>query len=225
MGVIPAVAIPAAVRTVARQLHRCIAAGDRTSSPTKHFVWRMASRQNLHRQMFVFWVAVTSGVVLATLFIYLVERVVADQATLIRGTAVLCAQIIGFGIVRVGRDLILDRWLFKLADETSHREASLKCPSNPSGRSQIPFTRAQLAETFPPRVETSRLLPGHPDGSLIRASEAVRKSATLMSGSARHCCAGDGPTLGNLRHSQRPERSRVLQASGGRCLGLGFLSR
>ncbi|HWS92958.1 MAG TPA: GtrA family protein [Mycobacterium sp.] len=59
----------------------------------KHFVWRITSRQNLHRLILVFWVAVMLGVLLATLFTYLVENVVADQITLIRGTAVLCAQI------------------------------------------------------------------------------------------------------------------------------------
>jgi putative flippase GtrA len=95
----------------------------------KHFVWRMRSHQDLHRQMFVFWVTVMLGVLLATLFTYFVEKVVADQATLLRGMAVLCAQIIGFGIVWVGRYLILDRWLFKLADEPSDREAVGEMPA------------------------------------------------------------------------------------------------
>jgi hypothetical protein len=40
------------------------------------------------------------------------------QTTLVRGTAVLFAQLLGFGIVWVGRFLILDRWLFKLAGDT-----------------------------------------------------------------------------------------------------------
>jgi len=91
----------------------------------KHFVWRVTSRENLHRQMLVFCVVVMLGVSLATLFTYLVETVVVDETTLIRGTAVFCAQILGFGIVWMGRYLILDRWLFKLADRNPEHAATV----------------------------------------------------------------------------------------------------
>jgi putative flippase GtrA len=84
----------------------------------KHFVWRVTSSDNLRSQVLVFWVAVMLGVLLATLFTYLVETVLADQRALVRGTAVLFAQLLGLGIVWVGRFLILDRWLFKLAGDT-----------------------------------------------------------------------------------------------------------
>jgi putative flippase GtrA len=85
----------------------------------KLFVWRIRSRENLRSQVLVFWVAMMLGVALATLFTYLVEAAIAEQATLIRGAAVFLAQLLGFGIVWVGRFLILDRWLFKLAGDTS----------------------------------------------------------------------------------------------------------
>jgi putative flippase GtrA len=84
----------------------------------KHFVWRVTSSDNLRSQVLVFWVAVMLGVLLATLFTYLVETVLADQRALVRGTAVLFAQLLGLGIVWVGRFLIVDRWLFKLAGDT-----------------------------------------------------------------------------------------------------------
>jgi putative flippase GtrA len=84
----------------------------------KHFVWRATSRSNLHSQMLVFWVAVMLGVALATLFTHLVENAMADRTHLVRGAAVLAAQLLGLGIVWVGRFLILDRWLFKLAGDT-----------------------------------------------------------------------------------------------------------
>lgn len=85
----------------------------------KLFVWRIRSRENLRSQVLVFWVAMMLGVALATLFTYLVEAAMANHTTLARGAAVFCAQLLGFGIVWVGRFLILDRWLFKLAGDTS----------------------------------------------------------------------------------------------------------
>jgi hypothetical protein len=78
----------------------------------------MTSGANLRSQALVFWVAVMLGVLLATLFTYLVDTVLADQRALVRGTAVLFAQLLGLGIAWVGRFLILDRWLFKLAGDT-----------------------------------------------------------------------------------------------------------
>jgi putative flippase GtrA len=84
----------------------------------KYFVWRLTSRENLRSQILVFWVAVMLGVALATLFTHLVENAMADRTTLVRGVAVLFAQLAGLGIVWVGRFLILDRWLFKLAGDT-----------------------------------------------------------------------------------------------------------
>jgi putative flippase GtrA len=84
----------------------------------KHFVWRVTSRENLHRQMLVFWVTVMLGVSLATLLTHLIEHATAGQTRLVGGAAVLAAQLMGYGLVWVGRFLILDRWLFKLADDT-----------------------------------------------------------------------------------------------------------
>jgi hypothetical protein len=85
---------------------------------SKHLVWRVTSRENLPGQMLVFWVAVILGVSLSTLFTYLVENEMAGQTRLVCGTAVFVAQLLGYGIVWIGRFLILDRWLFKLAGET-----------------------------------------------------------------------------------------------------------
>jgi putative flippase GtrA len=43
----------------------------------KHFVWRVTSRENLRRQMLVFWVTVMLGVSLATLLTQLVTHAAA----------------------------------------------------------------------------------------------------------------------------------------------------
>ena len=81
----------------------------------KHFVWRVTSHENLRSQVLVFWVTVMLGVALATLFTHLVENAMADRTNLVRGAAVVVAQLLGLGMVWVGKFLILDRWLFKLA--------------------------------------------------------------------------------------------------------------
>lgn len=77
----------------------------------KRFVWRDMSRENLHRQVVVFWAAVMLSVSLATLLTYLVQNAVTGQAVLVRGVAVFCAQMLGLSVVWVGRYLMLDRWL------------------------------------------------------------------------------------------------------------------
>jgi putative flippase GtrA len=87
----------------------------------KLFVWRVTSREKLRSQVLAFWVVVMLGVTLATLFTHLVENAMGDRTNLVRGAAVLVAQLLGLGIVWVGRFLILDRWLFKLAADTPER--------------------------------------------------------------------------------------------------------
>jgi putative flippase GtrA len=80
----------------------------------KLYVWRVTSKENQHTQIVVFWVAAMLGVTFATTLTYLVEQLTSDRADLIRRVAVIVAQLTGFGIVWVGRFLILDRWLFRL---------------------------------------------------------------------------------------------------------------
>lgn len=77
----------------------------------KRFVWRNMSRERLLGQMLAFWVAVMLAVSLTTFFSYLVQNAMADQTVLARGATVFCAQLLGLGIVWVGRFLMLDRWL------------------------------------------------------------------------------------------------------------------
>jgi putative flippase GtrA len=88
----------------------------------KLFVWRNTSREKLHSQMLVFWVAMMLSVALATLLTHLVEKGMADQTTAVRGAAVFFAQMLGFGIVWVARYFILDLWLFKVSAVT-HKHA------------------------------------------------------------------------------------------------------
>ncbi|WP_099222531.1 GtrA family protein [Mycobacterium persicum] len=83
----------------------------------KHFVWRVASGKksamNLHQQVLVFWTAVMLAVGLATYFTYLVDNAMAGYSRPVHGSVVFLVQVLGFGLVWIGRYLILDRWLFR----------------------------------------------------------------------------------------------------------------
>lgn len=79
----------------------------------KYIVWRATSRDGLRTQVIVFWVAAMLGVTFATTFTYVVELWVHGKGW-IEPVAVFFAQLAGFGIVWVGRYVILDRWLFKV---------------------------------------------------------------------------------------------------------------
>lgn len=81
-------------------------------------VWKDTTKDRLRTQILVFWVAAMLGVTIATSLTYLVEQQVQHQG-IIEPLAVFFAQLLGFGIVWVGRYIILDRWLFKV---THHGE-------------------------------------------------------------------------------------------------------
>ena len=86
----------------------------------RHFVWRVESKDNMRTQVLVFWVAAMLGVTFATLLTFFVEQLVHNKVSgLVEAISVFFAQLVGFGIVWIGRYLILDRWLFKV---THHGE-------------------------------------------------------------------------------------------------------
>lgn len=82
----------------------------------KYLVWRETSKDNLRTQMIVFWVAAMLGVTFATGLTYLVDAMISSHGP-IEKVAVFFAQLSGFGIVWLGRYVILDRWIFKATHE------------------------------------------------------------------------------------------------------------
>jgi putative flippase GtrA len=80
----------------------------------KLYVWRVTSKENLRTQVLVFWVAAMLGTAMATGLTFLVQKATTDQSNLVVAVAVIAAQLTGFGLVWVGRFLILDKWLFKV---------------------------------------------------------------------------------------------------------------
>lgn len=81
----------------------------------KYLVWRETSKDNLRTQMIVFWVAAMLGVTLATGLTYVVDAMISSHGS-IEKVAVFFAQLAGFGIVWLGRYVILDKWIFKAAN-------------------------------------------------------------------------------------------------------------
>ncbi len=79
----------------------------------KRFVWQEQSSENLKTQMTVFWVAAMLGVAAATTLTWIVEQQFNHSDSIGENIAVFFAQLIGFGIVWVGRYFILDKWIFK----------------------------------------------------------------------------------------------------------------
>ena len=79
----------------------------------KIVVWKNTSRDNLRTQIVVFWVAAMLGVSFATALTFLVDWMIESHGW-IEKVAVFCAQLAGFGIVWLGRYVILDRWIFKV---------------------------------------------------------------------------------------------------------------
>lgn len=84
----------------------------------KHWVWKDTSKDNLRTQVIVFWVAAMLGVSFATGLTLLVDWMIESHGW-IEKVAVFFAQLAGFGIVWLGRYVILDRWIFKV---THHGE-------------------------------------------------------------------------------------------------------
>jgi len=81
----------------------------------RYLVWKVNSTDRLRTQVLVFWVAAMLGVTFATLLTFIVEGQVHGKVSgVVEAICVFFAQLVGFGIVWVGRYLILDRWLFKV---------------------------------------------------------------------------------------------------------------
>jgi putative flippase GtrA len=80
----------------------------------KLLVWKDTSKDNLRTQVIVFWVAAMLGVSLATGLTFVVQQLTDESSSLVQRLTLFVAQMTGFGIVWVGRYLVLDRWLFKV---------------------------------------------------------------------------------------------------------------
>ncbi len=118
--------------TVASFVGAAIATGPNFLA-NKYLVWQATSAENLRNQILMFWMIVMLAVSLATFFTYLVDHAMEGQTTAVRGAAVFFAQVVGFGIVWVGRFFILDRWFSKLATPSTVHSVISEIRPNPVG--------------------------------------------------------------------------------------------
>lgn len=84
----------------------------------KYLVWANVSKDNLRTQIAVFWISAMLGTGLATALTFVADWAIDGHGPLEK-VAVFTAQVVGFGLVWVGRYFILDRWIFKV---THHGE-------------------------------------------------------------------------------------------------------
>ena len=84
----------------------------------KRLVWAHVSKDNLRTQIVVFWISAMLGVGLATALTFVADWAIDGHGPLEK-VAVFGAQVVGFGLVWIGRYFILDRWIFKV---THHGE-------------------------------------------------------------------------------------------------------
>lgn len=84
----------------------------------KLVVWAHVSKDNLRTQILVFWLSAMLGVGLATGLTFAADWLIDGHGPLEK-VAVFAAQIAGFGLVWIGRYVILDRWIFQV---THHGE-------------------------------------------------------------------------------------------------------
>jgi putative flippase GtrA len=85
----------------------------------KTYVWRDTSRDKLHTQITVFWIAAMLGTGFAMGLAAIAEVFTRGAAEIWQAFWLFAAQLGGYGIVWVGRYLFLDRFIFKV---THHGE-------------------------------------------------------------------------------------------------------
>jgi len=85
----------------------------------KTYVWRDTSKDRLHTQITVFWIAAMLGTGFAMGLAAIAEVFTRDAAQLWQAFWLFTAQLGGYGIVWVARYVFLDRFIFKV---THHGE-------------------------------------------------------------------------------------------------------
>lgn len=80
----------------------------------RYWVWGKRGRNHFWREVFPFWAMAALGLVLSTIFVWFV-----DQRTDVT-VFLMAANLSAFGLLYIAKFLVLDRVLFKVADEMTH---------------------------------------------------------------------------------------------------------
>ena len=80
----------------------------------RYWVWGKRGKNHFWREVFPFWAMAALGLVLSTIFVWFV-----DQRTDVT-VFLMAANLSAFGLLYIVKFLLLDRVLFKVADEMTH---------------------------------------------------------------------------------------------------------
>ncbi|MCI3949727.1 MAG: hypothetical protein K0R11_1661 [Acidimicrobiales bacterium] len=82
----------------------------------RYWVWGKRGKNHFWREVFPFWAMAALGLVLSTIAVWWVDQ--RTDVTLF----LMAANLSAFGILYIAKFLVLDRVLFKVADEMTHEE-------------------------------------------------------------------------------------------------------
>ncbi len=80
----------------------------------RYWVWGKRGKNHFWREVFPFWAMAALGLVLSTILVWWVDQ--RTDVTLF----LMAANLSAFGLLYVVKFLVLDRLLFKVADEMTH---------------------------------------------------------------------------------------------------------
>jgi putative flippase GtrA len=80
----------------------------------RYWVWGKRGKNHFWREVFPFWAMAALGLVLSTIFVWFV-----DQRTDVT-VFLMAANLSAFGLLYIVKFVLLDRVLFKVADEMTH---------------------------------------------------------------------------------------------------------
>ena len=84
----------------------------------RYWVWGKRGKNHFWREVFPFWAMAALGLVLSTIFVWFV-----DQRTDVT-VFLMAANLSAFGLLYIVKFVLLDRVLFKVADEMTHEVPS-----------------------------------------------------------------------------------------------------
>jgi putative flippase GtrA len=84
----------------------------------RYWVWGKRGKNHFWREVFPFWAMAALGLVLSTIFVWFVDQ--RTDVTLF----LMAANLSAFGLLYIVKFVLLDRVLFKVADEMTHEVPS-----------------------------------------------------------------------------------------------------
>jgi putative flippase GtrA len=90
----------------------------------RYWTWQRAGRDRMTVEITVFWVIALLGLLISTVFVWYADQ--RWDSTL----ALFAAQLMGFGILWVGRFIFLDKVLFRVVENIEHPHEDGEVPTH-----------------------------------------------------------------------------------------------